>query len=230
MVDVPTLEKKIGIDFKDEELLRSAFVHRSYLNENKDFKFPSNEKLEFLGDSVLSLITSIYLFRTYPDLQEGDYTDIKASIVKTESLYEAALLLSLGDYLYLSKGEDDNNGRESISILADCFEAVLAAIFLDQGFDTAYNFVLKFLFEGKLDPIVQSKEYLSAKNKLQEYWQEQFKTLPTYKLIKEDGPEHHKSYTIGVFHRAKLLGTGEGWSKKSAEEKAAKDALKKLDL
>ncbi|MGB4966145.1 MAG: ribonuclease III domain-containing protein [Microgenomates group bacterium] len=104
MKDIKSLEDKIGIQFKDEELLRSAFVHRSYLNENKDFKFPSNEKLEFLGDSVLSLITSIYLFRKYPTLQEGDYTDIKASIVKTESLFEAATKLSLGDYLYLSKG------------------------------------------------------------------------------------------------------------------------------
>lgn len=228
MKDIKSLEDKIGIQFKDEELLRSAFVHRSYLNENKDFKFPSNEKLEFLGDSVLSLITSIYLFRKYPTLQEGDYTDIKASIVKTESLFEAATKLSLGDYLYLSKGEDDNNGRESTSILADCFEAVLATIFLDQGFDVAYSFVVTFLFIDKLGNIVESKEYLSAKNRLQEYWQEKYKTLPVYKLIVEEGPEHHKSYTIGVYHKGKLLGQGKGWSKKSAEEKAAKDALKSL--
>lgn len=228
MNDISVLQDKIGIQFKDKELLASAFVHRSYLNENKDFKFPSNEKLEFLGDSVLSLITSIYLFRTYPALQEGDYTDIKAAIVKTESLYEAASQLALGDYLYLSKGEDDNHGRESISILADCFEAVLATIFLDQGFDTAYNFVVTFLFTNKLTSIVESKEYLSAKNRLQEYWQEKFKTLPVYKLITEEGPEHHKSYTIGVYHKGALLGKGKGWSKKSAEEKAAKDALKSL--
>lgn len=228
MSDIKILQDKIGIQFKDEELLRSAFVHRSYLNENKDFKFPSNEKLEFLGDSVLSLITSIYLFRTYPTLQEGDYTDIKASIVKTESLYEAAVKLSLGDYLYLSKGEDDNKGREGTSILADCFEAVLATIFLDQGFDTAYNFIVQFLFTDKLGAIVESKEYLSAKNRLQEYWQEKYKTLPVYKLIIEEGPEHHKSYTIGVYHKGNLLGQGKGWSKKSAEEKAAKDALKSL--
>lgn len=228
MNDISVLQDTIGIQFNDRELLKSAFVHRSYLNENKDFKFPSNEKLEFLGDSVLSLITSIYLFRTYPALQEGDYTDIKASIVKTESLFEAAKKLSLGDYLYLSKGEDDNNGRESISILADCFEAVLATIFLDQGFDTAYKFVVTFLFTNKLSAIVESKEYLSAKNRLQEYWQEKYKTLPVYKLITEEGPEHHKSYTIGVYHKGNLLGQGKGWSKKSAEEKAAKDALKSL--
>lgn len=230
MVDIQNLEKKIGISFKDKELLRSAFVHRSYLNENKTFKFPSNEKLEFLGDSVLSLITSIYLFRTYPDLQEGDYTDIKASIVKTESLYEVAKSLSLGDYLFLSKGEDDNKGRESTSILADCFEAVLATIFLDQGFETAYDFVVKFLFADKLDAVVESKAYLSSKNRLQEYWQEKYRTLPVYKLIKEDGPEHHKRYTVGVYHKSKLLGEGEGWSKKSAEEKAAKLALKELGM
>ena len=115
------LQKKIQLQFKNIELLETAFVHRSYHNENRDFSLPSNEKLEFLGDSVLSLVTSIHLYKTYPEYKEGDYTDIKASIVNTTSLYEAASILGLGEYLYLSKGEQDNNGRENISILANFF-------------------------------------------------------------------------------------------------------------
>jgi len=229
-MDTSGLQKKIGITFKDTELLSKAFVHRSYLNENKNTAIESNEKLEFLGDSVLSLITSIYLYRTYPTLHEGDYTDIKASIVKTESLFEASSELGLGKYLYLSKGEDENHGRESISMLADCFEALIATIFLDQGFETAYQFVLKFLFKDKLDTIVENKSYLSSKNRLQEYWQEKYKTLPIYQIIKQEGPEHHKNYTIGVYHRDKLIGEGNGLSKKSAEEKAASAALLQLGI
>lgn len=229
-MDTTELQKKIGITFKDTDLLSNAFVHRSFLNENKDPHIESNEKLEFLGDSVLSLITSIYLYRTYPTLHEGDYTDIKASIVKTESLFEASSELGLGKYLYLSKGEDENHGRESISMLADCFEALIATIFLDQGFETAYKFVLKFLFKDKLDTVVENKSYLSSKNRLQEYWQEKYKTLPIYQIIKQEGPEHHKNYTIGVYHRDKLIGQGSGPSKKSAEEKAASAALLQLGI
>jgi ribonuclease-3 len=224
------LEEKINFHFEDKKLLENAFVHRSYLNENKSFKYPSNEKFEFLGDSVLSLITSVYLFNHYKNLSEGAYTDIKASIVKTESLFEAAKKLQLGDYLYLSHGEDENKGRENMSILADCFEALLGAIYLDKGFDAAYNFVETFLFGETLDDIVQNNKYLSSKNRLQEYWQEKYKVLPIYTLIDESGPEHNKRYHIGVFHNEKLLGEGRGGSKKSAEEQAAQDALQKLGI
>lgn len=223
-------EKNIKYVFKDGQLLKNAFVHRSYLNENKKFKLASNEKLEFLGDSVLSLITSIYLYKSYPLLAEGDYTDIKASIVKTESLYEAARELKFGKYLYVSKGEDENKGRENISILADAFEAVIAAIFLDAGFDQAYQFVVDHLFKDKLNNIIKEKQYLSAKNRLQEYWQERYKMLPVYRTVGESGPEHSKHYTVGVFHKDELLGEGEGGSKKAAEEKAAKAALSLLGL
>ncbi|OGK20030.1 ribonuclease III [Candidatus Roizmanbacteria bacterium RIFCSPHIGHO2_02_FULL_37_13b] len=227
---IDNIQKKIGIAIKNKSLLQTAFVHRSYLNENKSFKLPSNEKLEFLGDSVLSLITSIYLYTKYPELSEGHYTDIKASIVKTESLYEAALKLNLGKYLYLSKGEQDNNGASNTSILADTFEAVVAVIFLDQDFTSAYSFVSEHLFANKLDAIIKNNLYLSAKNKLQEYLQDKFKKLPTYKVIEQKGPEHNKIYNVGVFFENKLIAKGTGHSKKHAQDDAASQALQTLKI
>lgn len=214
--------------FNDLDLLTNAFVHRSYLNENKDFTYPSNEKLEFLGDSVLSLITAIYLYKKYPFLHEGDYTDIKASIVKTESLYEAAKDLNLGEYLFLSRGEIENDGRSSKSILADTFEALIAAIFLDQNFDAAYSFVIDFLFTDKLDYIVKNKLYQSAKNRLQESLQERYKKLPRYDVLTQTGPEHKKIYEVGAYFEDKLIGKGQGASKKIAEEEAAQNALQTI--
>jgi len=221
---------KIGISFNDMELLETAFVHRSYHNENRDFTLPSNEKLEFLGDSVLSLVTSIHLYKTYTDYKEGDYTDIKAAIVNTTSLYEAAKGLGLGEYLYLSKGEQDNNGRENISILADCFEALIGAIYLEHDFETAYTFINTFLFEDVLDNIVTQRLYLPAKNILQEHYQEKYKKLPTYKVLSETGPEHSKVYSVGVFDNDTQLGQGGGKSKKQGEEEAARSALQKLGI
>lgn len=228
--DISLLEKTIGITFKDRDLIQNAVVHRSYHNENKDFHLPSNEKLEFLGDSVLSLITSIHLYTKYPEYQEGDYTDIKASIVNTTSLYIAAKKLELGNYLYLSKGEQDNNGRDNVSILADCFEALIGVIYLEFGFQKAYDFVVKYLFSDTLDRIVTQKLYLPAKNILQEYYQEKFKKLPMYRIMAEKGPEHDKSYEVGVYDENTLLATGDGKSKKQAEESAARKALQALGI
>lgn len=222
------LEEKIGIQIKDKVLLENVFIHRSYLNEHKKFHLPSNEKLEFLGDSVLSLITSIYLYKQFPALSEGDYTDIKASIVRTESLAEVAAKVHLGDYLYLSKGEEMGKGRENVNILADTFESLIAAIFIDQGFDTVYDFVLKYLFEDKLDYIVTNKLYLSPKSRLQEILQAKYKVLPTYDLLEESGPEHQKTFKTAVLLNDKKLGEGEGFSKKQSEESAAKNALENL--
>ena len=230
MKDLNLLEKSIGYQFKNKELLKDAFVHRSYLNENKDRNLISNEKLEFLGDSVLSLITSIYLYQKYPELSEGAYTDIKASIVRTDSLYSAAQKLNLGRYLFLSKGEAGSDGRNNISILADCFEALIAAIFLDEDFGAAYQFVNQYLFAQRLDAIIRDNRYSSAKNKLQEYWQNKYKTLPVYRVLQASGPEHSKNYIIGVFNRQTLLAKAEGSSKKTAEEKAASIALQNLGV
>lgn len=227
-MNLTDLENQIKIKFKDLNLLKNVFVHRSYLNENKDFFLSSNERLEFLGDSVLSLMTSVYLFKNFPNLKEGDYTEIKSAIVKTESLAEAAKKINLGKYLLLSKGEEKENGRENQNILADCFEALIAAIFLDQNFETAYDFVKNFLFNKKIELIIKNKLYLSNKTRLQIFLQAKYKKLPQYILLESYGPEHKKIFKVAVFFNGKKLAVSEGKSKKQAEEKAAGLALKKL--
>lgn len=222
------IKKILDIDFGNPTLLHNAFIHRSYLNEHKDSELPSNEKLEFLGDSVLSLATSIYLFKNFPELDEGTYTDIKAAVVRTESLAEAADRLKFGSLIYLSKGEETNGGRTNKNIMADCFESFIAALFLDQGFDIAYNFILNHLFVNKLDYVVQNKLYLSPKSRLQELIQATHKSLPLYTIQSEEGPEHKKEFVISVSYKNKELGVGKGNSKKEAEELAAKNALEFL--
>jgi ribonuclease-3 len=222
------LENKIGLKFKDTGLLRNIFIHRSYLNENRHVKLISNEKLEFLGDSVLSLITSVYLYKKFPYLEEGEYTEIKSSIVRTESLTEAAANLNLGDYLLLSKGQDQEGGRKNKNILADCFEALIGGIFIDLGFEKAYYFVTKFLFAKKLDYIINNKLYLSPKSHLQEFTQSRYRVTPVYNIIEERGPEHERIFRVAVFVNKKRLALASGKSKKEAEEKAAKIALEKL--
>ncbi|HLD26518.1 MAG TPA: ribonuclease III [Patescibacteria group bacterium] len=230
MKNLSHLEQIIHISFRHKDLLKNAFIHRSYLNENSTGNLSSNEKLEFLGDSVLSLITSMYLYTTYPHLHEGVYTDIKSSIVKTESLYEAAKKLELNLYLYLSKGEEKNKGKYNKSILADCFEALIASIFLDQGFEASNRFVMEFLFGTHLDHIITHRLYLSPKNRLQEYWQNKYKKLPQYIVLDRTGPEHKKHYSVAILIDAKHIGKGEGKSIKKAEEKAALDALQKIGV
>lgn len=230
MNTLSNLEKQLSIVFKNKKLLENAFIHRSYLNEHKSNAVVSNEKLEFLGDSVLSLITSMYLYSRYPTLQEGDYTEIKSAIVKTGSLADAARTLQLGSYLFLSKGEEAGKGRENTNILADCFEALIAAIFIDKGFDTAYDFVLKHLFGDHLDRIVETKQYLSAKSILQEKVQARYKQTPDYQTLREEGPEHNRTFTVSVLVKNITVGTGTGKSKKEAEEQAAKQAVATLKI
>lgn len=221
------LESKLNINFEDRSLLENVFIHRSYLNEHKGSKLSSNERLEFLGDSVLSLITSVYLFKNYPNLKEGDYTEIKSAIVKMESLAEASKKIGLNEYLLLSKGEERGAGRTNNNIMADCFEALIAAIFLDKNFEVAYKFVVNFLFKEKLDYLLSNNLYLSSKSKLQEIIQRKYKKTPLYKVIEEKGPEHKRIFKIAVLFNGKMLGVGTAPSKKEAEEEAAKEALTK---
>ena len=228
MKPLSALEKQLEISFKNKNLLENAFIHRSYLNENKASLLASNEKLEFLGDSVLSLITSVYLYERYPHFKEGDYTEIKSSIVKTGSLAEAAESLSLGEYLFLSKGEEQGEGRRNKNILADVFEALIAAIFLEHGFSVANDFVVKYLFKDILDQTVEKGQYLSSKSKLQEISQSKYRSIPAYKVMKIEGPEHKRIFTIAVYLNKKKLGLGKGFSKKEAEEKAALQALQAI--
>ena len=221
------LEKIININFIDRKLLENAFVHRSFLNEHKNSHLKSNERLEFLGDSVLSLITSVYLFKNYPNLKEGDYTEIKSAIVKMESLAEAAKKIELNNFLLLSRGEERGAGRENNNIMADCFEALIAVIFLDKNFEVAYAFVVDHLFKDKLDYLLKNNLYLSSKSRLQEIIQSKYKKTPIYKVLDEKGPEHKRIFKIGVYFNNKLLGEGTAPSKKEAEEEAAKQALLK---
>ncbi|MEK9169766.1 MAG: ribonuclease III [Patescibacteria group bacterium] len=220
-----SLEKTINIKFKDRGMLENVFIHRSYLNEHKNSNFKSNERLEFLGDSVLSLITSVYLFKNYPNLEEGDYTEIKSAIVKMDSLAEASKKIELNNYLLLSRGEEKGAGRTNNNIMADCFEALIAAIFLDKNFETAYTFVVDFLFKDKLEYLLKNNLYLSSKSRLQEIIQSKYKKTPIYKVLDEKGPEHKRIFKIGVYFNNKMLGVGTAPSKKEAEEVAAKEAL-----
>ncbi len=219
------LRETIHITFKNEALLKQAFVHRSYLNESKEFR-ESNERLEFLGDAVLSFITSHYLFTTYPHFPEGILTNIRSTLVKTKSLSDAATDLHLGELLLLSHGEESSGGRKNESLLADCFEALLGAIFLDQGVDVARQFLLSVLLP-RSEEIVRTKSYVDYKSLLQELVQEQTKVSPTYRVIKSEGPDHNKIFWVEVLTGETVLGEGKGKSKQEAEQAAAATALEK---
>lgn len=214
----------VGIKFRSPELLKKAFTHRSYLNESKDAK-ESNERLEFLGDAVLSLIISSHLYRVRPQDSEGDLTNLRAYIVKTRSLWRAARALHLGEYLYLSRGEKQSGGRSNPQLLANTFEALLGAIFLDQGLQVASKMV-----EDVLLPLFQEEikkgAPQDAKSMLQELVQEREKRSPLYRILSTRGPDHAKRFVVGVFVKGQKLGEGSGSSKQEAEEQAAKEALK----
>jgi ribonuclease-3 len=228
--DLKNLETRLGLHFKNKNLLFNAFIHRSYLNEHRMLKLSSNEKLEFLGDSVLSLASSLYLFNHYPQLSEGDYTEIKSALVRTESLADTAKKLGLGQFLRLAKGQEKEDGRKNTSILADALEALIGVIFLDFDFITAYRFLTANLFAKKVEYIVRNKLYLSAKTVLQELTQNRYKKTPIYKTVAEIGPDHNKRFKVAVFINDRQVAQGEGGSKKEAEENAAGNALKILRL
>lgn len=216
----------LGIKFNNLELLKQAFIHRSYLNEIK-LSIPSNERLEFLGDSILSLIISNHLFNTRKKDAEGELTNLRAFIVKTKSLAEAAKRLNLGDYLKLSKGEAVSGGRENPQLLANTYEALLGSIYLDQGIEVTQKVVfntLLSLFEKELS----AGPPQDAKSKLQEIIQEKIKESPHYKIIETHGPDHAKKFVVGVFIQGKEQGRGEGTSKQEAESQAASQALERL--
>lgn len=207
----------------NKAIFQTAFTHRSFLNESND-KMESNERLEFLGDSILSFIVSLYLYNLRPLDSEGDLTNLRSFIVKTESLAKAAIKLNIGQYLKLSKGEELSGGRTNTQILANTFEALLGAIFLDQGLEKAREFVqaeLIPLFEKE----IQSGPPKDAKSQLQELSQNQFKQSPKYKVLQTFGPDHAKKFSVGVFINNKQVGQGEGLSKQIAEEAAATKAL-----
>lgn len=220
------LEKKIGLKFKDKELIQNAFVHRSYLNENKEVKMGSNERLEFLGDAVLELVVTEYLFRTYPN-PEGELTNWRSALVKGQMLAKVAQELELGNYLLLSKGEENSGGREKDYLLANTFEALIGVIYLELGYKKAQAFIKKFLLV-RLEEILEKGAHIDAKSKFQEIAQEKVGVTPAYQLLHDEGPDHNKIFTMGAYINDRIVGKGKGGSKQAAEQRAASDALKRL--
>jgi ribonuclease-3 len=208
----------------DDGVLRHAFIHRSFLNEAKDKSLESNERLEFLGDSVLSLIVSHYLYTKYPELPEGQLTNYRSSIVKTGSLALVSRELGLGPYLQMAKGELDSGGQDNSSLLADTYEALLGTIYLDKGFTIARDFVYKTLLIH-LDEIVASGKYRDYKSLFQEVVQEKYRISPQYFVINTSGPDHAKEFEVEVKVDFKIYGKGKGKSKQEAEQNAAQAAL-----
>ena len=220
------LQTTIGVTFRSQELLKQAFVHRSYLNEAKDIQ-TSNERLEFLGDAILSFLTSEYLYQTYPDSPEGMLTNIRSSLVKTTSLSTIAQSLHLGDLLFLSHGEEASGGRTNQSLLADVFEALLGALYLDQGIEVCREYLTKHLFSRTKD-IVENKAYVDYKSLLQELIQQSSRLSPTYVVVKSEGPDHARTFWVEARSNATVLGAGQGKSKQEAEQQAALQALEKM--
>ncbi len=212
--------------FKNEKLYQQAFIHRSYLNESKE-PVESNERLEFLGDSILSFVVSEHLYKTYPEFDEGILTNLRSLVVNTKSLAKTARELHFGDHLMLSKGEEDSRGRENESILANTFEAVIGALFMDQGIDEVKKF-LHVVIIPHIAIFVEKKVFKDPKSLLQEYVQSKKQNSPVYKVLHEEGPAHAKQFTIGVYVGDDLKGEGRGKSKQEAEEHAAEQALEKI--
>lgn len=212
--------------FKNKNLLEEAFTHRSYLNETKE-KINSNERLEFLGDSILSFFVSQYLFKKYSEYDEGTLTNIRSNLVNTKTLGQIAKSLDFGKYLRLSRGEIEAKGRENQSILANSFESYIGGLYLDQGTKAVYSFLKETLFP-KVEEIVKSKAFKDPKSLLQENIQAQKLASPIYKVLIEEGPAHARIFTIGVYINNQLVEKGIGHSKQEAEENAAQLALEKI--
>jgi ribonuclease III len=224
MPDFSIFEKQIGISFKKRDLLIEALTHRSYLNEHRDYAGSHNERLEFLGDAVLELATTDFLFNKFPAKPEGDLTAYRAALVNTVSLAESAQELGVNEYLLLSKGEAKDTGRARDVILADAFEALIGAIYLDAGYEKAAEFIAKNLY-AKIDAIIANRAYQDAKSRFQEASQEKRSTTPRYETLSEEGPDHARHFTVGVFIGAEEIARGEGQSKQEAEQSAAEAGL-----
>lgn len=222
------LEKQLKVTFKDKDILDRAFIHKSYMNEYKGADKRDNERLEFLGDAVLELAVTEHLFKTYPKQSEGVLTNWRSALVKGKNLAKVATELKLGNYLYLSKGEEKSGGRKKNYILANTLEAFIGALYLDKGYKVAHDFISKYILV-KLEEILEEGLHIDAKSHFQELAQEEFDLTPEYRLISESGPDHNKRFVMGAFMADKKVGEGEGSSKQKAEEAAARNALVEVD-
>ncbi|KKP55721.1 MAG: Ribonuclease 3 [Parcubacteria group bacterium GW2011_GWC1_34_10] len=223
--DFSEFENKIGIKFNDQSILKQAFTHRSFLNENKNLKGGHNERLEFLGDAVLELATTDFLYNKYPEKNEGDLTSIRSALVNAQTCAEVAREIKANDFLLLSRGEAKDEGRARQYILANALEAIIGAIYIDSGYNNARDFILKYI-TPKTEQIVEEELWIDAKSKFQEKAQDIVSITPSYKTMKEIGPDHDKKFTVGVFLDGELVSEGNGESKQDAEQSAARKALK----
>ncbi len=226
MPPIAELATKLNLSFSNLDLLIEALTHRSYLNEHRDYQGHHNERLEFLGDAVLELAVTDFLYKKYPAKPEGELTSYRAALVNTVSLAESAQELGISEYLLLSKGESKDTGRARDVILADAFEAIMGAIYLDKGFAAAEAFIASHLF-NKIDSIVEKRSYQDAKSRFQEVAQEKRGVTPSYETLSESGPDHAKVFTVGVFLGREEVAHGEGQSKQEAEQAAATAGLTK---
>src|SRR3989339_871243 len=209
MIDFSKFEKKVNVNFKDKILLKQAFIHRSYLNENPKVGIHHNERLEFLGDAVLELITTNYLYKNYPDKNEGDLTSYRAALVNAVTLSMVSEKLGMNEFLLLSKGESKDTGKARQDILANTFESFLGALYLDQGYEKSNDFVEEFLFP-EMKEILEKGSWRDAKSVFQEKAQEHFGITPVYRVLSESGPDHDKRFTVGVFLSKDLIVDGSG--------------------
>jgi len=221
--DLSILEKKIEVKFKNKDLLKQALTHRSYLNENTETGMSDNERLEFLGDAVLELIVTDHLYKTYKN-PEGELTSWRASLVNADRLSAITKEIDLNGFLMLSRGESKDTGKARDVILANAIEAIIGAIYLDQGLDVVSKFIEKFIIVHLLE-IIEKKLYIDSKSLFQEKAQEFFSTTPHYEVISEKGPDHKKRFVVGVYIEAELISKGEGSSKQEAQQVAAEKAL-----
>ncbi|MBI2831200.1 MAG: ribonuclease III [Chloroflexi bacterium] len=228
MTGLDTLQRELGVVFRNTSLLGQALRHMSYINENPGFAGASNERMEFLGDAVLGLVIAEKLYQDFPDMTEGQMTGFRAAVVRGDALARIARAVNLGDYLYLGKGEEASGGRKKASNLASALEAVIAAIFLDRGLESARSFILR-LFGKEMEKAMSREAVAGYKSKLQEFVQSKSQQMPTYHLIEAVGPDHAREFTVEVRVGDKALGRGKGKSKKMAEEEAARSALEPFD-
>jgi len=227
MVDWNDCQKHLGISFRQESLLELAFMHPSYLNENPGFAGSSNERLEFLGDAILNFIVAEKLYEEFPELSEGNLTEIRASLVCRDTLAEIAFSLKLGDWLLLGQGEEANGGRTRRSNLANAMEALIGALYLEQGLARARRFIFRQL-KPRLDKIKAGKRTPNYKALVQELVQGQKRPTPVYRLVETAGPDHSKQFTVEILVEGEVVGNGTGKSKKAAENQAARAAWEKL--
>ncbi len=224
MKDFAILEKKLSTPFKDRNLLIQAFIHRSYLNEHPDFHLGHNERLEFLGDAVIEFVVTEYLYEHYPQSPEGELTNWRASLVNAIILSLVARELGFEEYLYLSRGEAEDRGKARTYILANAFEAFVGALYLDGGIEPVRTFVGAYVLT-RLPEILEKKLWMDPKSRFQEEAQERIGTTPSYKVLSEEGPDHAKQFTVGVYIEHELVAKGSGLSKQEAQVEAAKQAL-----